>query len=73
MANVVDYISGKILEDAETLLKAIFGTQSYNRIESCRGIHGDMLFITASLRLLEYGKNGVEVREEHQKLSLLRG
>jgi len=46
MANVVDYISGKILEDAETLLKAIFGTQAYNRIESCRGIHGDMLFIT---------------------------
>lgn len=73
MANVADYTSGKILEDAETMLKAIFGTQSYKRIESCRGIHGDMLFITASLRLLEYGKNGVEVREEHQKLNLLRG
>jgi len=54
MANVADYTSGKILEDAETMLKAIFGTQSDNRIESCRGIPGDMLFITASLRLLEY-------------------
>ncbi|KAF5431092.1 hypothetical protein C5S39_06455 [Candidatus Methanophagaceae archaeon] len=73
MANVADYTSGKILEDAETMLKAIFGTQAYNRIESCRGIHGDMLFITASLCLLDYGKNGVEVHEEHQKLNLLRG
>lgn len=73
MANVVDYISGKILEDAETMLKAIFGTQAYKHIESCREIHGDMLFITASLRLLEYGKKRVEVREEHQKLNLLRG
>jgi len=73
MANVVDYTSGKILEDAETMLKAIFGTQAYKRIESCRGIPGDMLFITASLCLLEYGKKRVEVREENQKLSLLRG
>ena len=46
--------------------------QSNSCIESFREIHGDMLFISERLRLMEYGKEGVGVSEENQKLSLLR-
>ena len=35
-------------------------------------IHGDMLFIAERLRLLEYGKEGVEVFEENQKFGIER-